>query len=128
AGGRIKAAVILENDLVTSDKSLEKLLTACELVVVIDSLDHPTAKAANAVLPCVSHYQGFGTFLNFEGRGQRFDGLQFSGPVMLAASEVLVSLIHQCSLDEAIGGTDFHDVYEVTRDSSRALDNLQVHS
>lgn len=131
SGGRVKALIVLENDLATSmagSEAFAKATAGCELVVVIDSLDHPTARAANAVLPCVSHYQAFGTFLNYEGRGQRFDGLQFGTPVMLAASEVVVSLIHQSGLDEAIGGTDFHDVYEVTRDSSRALDNLQVHS
>ncbi len=130
-GGRIKALVVLERDLSASGGTADALMASlgsCEMVLVIDSLEHQTTLGASTVLPCVSHYQSFGTFLNFEGRGQRFDGLQFSGPVMLAASEVLVSLIQQADLDEAIGGTDFHDVYEVSRDSSRALDNLPVHA
>jgi hypothetical protein len=47
--------------------------------------------------------------------------------VILAASEILVTLIHKAGLDEAIGGTDFLDVYDVTPESSRALDVLRVH-
>jgi len=130
-GGRIKALVVLERDLATCPAlagKVETALASCELLILIDSFEHDTTRAANAVLPCVSHYQAFGTFLNFEGRGQRFDGLQLGLPVMLASSEVVVSLIHKAGLDEAIGGTDFHDVYDVTRDSSRALDALHVHA
>jgi NADH-quinone oxidoreductase subunit G len=38
-----------------------------------------------------------------------------------------VSLIRAAELEETIGGTDFHDAYDVNRDASRLLDSLQVH-
>lgn len=128
--GRIKALVVNEADVAgwgTTTEALRNALASLELLVVIESFENATTAAANAVIPCVSHYQSFGTFLNYEGRGQRFDGMQFAQPVILAASELLVSLIRAADLEETIGGTDFHDVYDVNRDSSRMLDNLQVH-
>jgi NADH-quinone oxidoreductase subunit G len=128
--GRIQALVVAEADIArwaASPDTFAKALSACELLVVIDSFENSTTAAANAVIPCVSHYQSFGTFVNFEGRGQRFDGMQFAQPVILAASEILVSLIRAAELEETIGGTDFHDVFDVTRDTSKLLDALQVH-
>jgi NADH dehydrogenase/NADH:ubiquinone oxidoreductase subunit G len=78
------------------------------------------------VLPCVSHYQAFGTLMNYEGRGQRFDGMHFSTPVHLAASEVLVALIKTAGVEDSIGGTEFHDVFDITPETGRALDACRV--
>lgn len=64
--------------------------------------------------------------INYEGRGQRFDGMQFAVPVNLAASEILVNLIQESGVEESIGGTEFNDIYDVSRESSKGLDSLKV--
>lgn len=125
--GRIKALVINERDFsAMPGRDLQPLLTSVEFLVVIDSIDTPTVTAAQAVLPCVSHYQSFGTLVNYEGRAQAYDGMHFSTPVNLAASEILTLLIQHAGLEDQIGGTDFQDIFDVTRESSIHMDRLRV--
>src|SRR5690606_817410 len=116
--GNLKAVVVTERDLSLVPNDKQNLLSRVPYIVVIDSLETATAGIAHAVLPCVSHYQGFGTLVNYEGRAQSFDGMQFSSAVNMAASEILTSLIQQAQIEDAIGGTDFHDIYDVTRETS----------
>lgn len=125
-GGRIKALIISERDLEAAGRDAEKLLSDLEFVVTIDSMETATTKASHAVLPCVSHYQSFGTLVNYEGRAQAFDGMHFPTKVNLAASEVLTAIIQQAKLEEMVGGTDFQDVYDVTRESNLHMDRLRV--
>lgn len=126
-GGRIKALIVTERDLaLLPHLEFEKLTSRLEFLVTIDSLNSRTAIASHAALPCVSHYQGFGTLVNYEGRAQAFDGMQFSSPVNLAASEILTSLIQKAQVEEQIGGTDFQDIYDVTRETSQHMDRLRT--
>ncbi len=126
-GGRIKALIINERDLdLTEGVDAEKLLSKLEFVVTIDSYETATVSASHAVLPCVSHYQGFGTLLNYEARAQALDGMQFSTSVNLAASEILAALIQQAQIEEQIGSTEFHDIYDVTREASQQMDRLRT--
>src|SRR5690606_36479418 len=126
-GGRIKALVIAERDIARDEShNWTRLLENCEFVVTIDSLENATTAAAHAVLPCVSHYQAFGTLVNYECRAQAFDGMHFASEVNLAASEILTMLIQEAGVEEIICGTDFQDIYDVVRESSVHMDRLRV--
>ena len=125
--GTIKALIVSERDLHTSSSlNVQAILGKLEFLVVIDSNENATTAQAHAILPCISHYQSFGTVVNYEGRAQAFDGMQFSSPVNLAASEILASLIQKAEIEERIGGTEFHDIYDVTSDSSKHMDRLRT--
>lgn len=126
-GGRIKALIITERDVARDPAhNWKRLLDNCEFVVAIDSIENATTAAAHAVLPCISHYQAFGTLVNYEGRAQAFDGMHFASEVNLASSEILTMLIQETGVEESIGGTDFQDIFDVTRESSVHMDRLRV--
>jgi NADH-quinone oxidoreductase subunit G len=66
--------IVLENDLerrLRDDRRERSLARAAELVVV-DHLAHDTAERATAVLPAAAFGEADGTFVNNEGRAQRF--------------------------------------------------------
>ncbi len=126
-GGRVKALVICERDLAaTTQGNLPPWLSQLEFVVTIDSIETQTVQASHAVLPCVSHYQSFGTLVNYECRAQAYDGMHLPSHVNLAASEVLTALIQHAEIEDMIGGTDFQDIYDVTRESNLHMDRLRV--
>jgi NADH-quinone oxidoreductase subunit G len=66
--------IILENDLVRriSKKSIERLHKSADAVIVLDHLMNPTVKLADLVIPSGSFAESDGTFVNNEGRAQRF--------------------------------------------------------
>ena len=74
ADGSAKSVIVLENDLFrrTASDSLTAALSQAENVVVLDTLETPTAEWASLALPAASHAESTGTFVNYEGRAQRF--------------------------------------------------------
>ena len=73
AGGAAKTLVVLENDLYrrTDAASVERALGAAN-VVVLDSIETRTAEIATLVLPAATFAESEGTFVNYEGRAQRY--------------------------------------------------------
>ncbi len=67
-------AIVLENDLFRrADRvSLETFLGVTRGLIVVDSLDTPTAARAHVVLPAATFPESDGTVVNNEGRAQRF--------------------------------------------------------
>ena len=74
ASGAAETLIVMENDLYRRAESarVDAALAADARVVVIDSLEHATAQAANLVLPAATYAECNGTFVNYEGRAQRF--------------------------------------------------------
>jgi NADH-quinone oxidoreductase subunit G len=72
--GRARTVVVLENDLHRRLPAslVEGLLARSDSVVVIDHLAHDTAARAAVVLPAAAFGEADGTFVNNEGRAQRF--------------------------------------------------------
>jgi NADH-quinone oxidoreductase subunit G len=72
--GRADTVIILENDLFRrEDKdSIDKFLSACQNVVVIDHLENAINLKADFILPAATFAEGDGTLVNSEGRAQRF--------------------------------------------------------
>ena len=66
--------IVLENDLYrrSTGESVDSLLAAAKHVVAIDHLTHRTTETAEIVLPAGSFAESDGTFVNSEGRAQRF--------------------------------------------------------
>jgi NADH-quinone oxidoreductase subunit G len=127
--GKIKALLILERNAAAEFDTAADFTDAiqgCELVAAIDCFENPTTTASSIVIPCVSHYQAFGTLVNFEGRAQRFSGLPIPDPVSHASSEILLNLLAALGGSELISGSEFHDVYAVTPESSQAIDALKA--
>ena len=72
--GSASAAVVLENDLHRRlpAEQVNQALSAAKNLVVLDVLETATAEAAALVLPAASYAESTGTFVNYEGRAQRF--------------------------------------------------------
>ncbi len=74
SSGKADAAIILENDLYRRTHALdvEKFFTGLRTVVALDSLRSPTTDRAHVVFPAGTFAESDGTFVNNEGRAQRF--------------------------------------------------------
>ena len=66
--------IVLENDLYrrAAEESVDVLLAAAKHVIAIDHLTHRTTEKAEIVLPAGTFAESDGTFVNSEGRAQRF--------------------------------------------------------
>jgi NADH-quinone oxidoreductase subunit G len=71
---RIDTLVILENDLYRrTDRTLvDTLLGRCRHVIVLDNLPNETVAHADIVMPAGTNAESQGTYVNNEGRAQRF--------------------------------------------------------
>ena len=72
--GLADTVVILENDLHRrlDPAAVEKLMLSAKHVIVLDYLANPTTDRAELVLPSATFAETSGTFVNNEGRAQRF--------------------------------------------------------
>ena len=70
----IETLIILENDLYRHLDStrVQELFSKAKRVVVLDSIVTQTTTAADILLPVPAMTEDQGTFINFEGRAQRF--------------------------------------------------------
>ncbi len=74
AGDAGATLVVLENDLYrrAEAEQVSAALAAAGNVIVLDALETPTAEAASVALPAATYAESTGTFVNQEGRAQRF--------------------------------------------------------
>lgn len=72
--GRVDTVVILENDLYrrADPRAVDAFLRRAPHVIVLDAINHRTAEAADVVIPAGTFAESDGTFVNNEGRAQRF--------------------------------------------------------
>lgn len=82
AAGEVQTLVVTENDLFrrASLDLVTKAIAAVDHLVVLDCIDTPTATAAEMVLPAATFAESTGTFVNMEGRAQRFFSVFGSNP------------------------------------------------
>ena len=66
--------IILETDLYrhVSSETADSILSSAKNVIVIDHMTNPTVNRAHVVLPAAAFGEADGTFVNNEGRAQRF--------------------------------------------------------
>jgi NADH-quinone oxidoreductase subunit G len=74
ARGGVEAVIILQNDLYrrAGAKAVDAFLTSLKKVIAIDQLHTATTAKADVVLPAGTVAEDEGTFVNNEGRAQRF--------------------------------------------------------
>lgn len=83
--------IILENDLdQRCDPGLVDQLLAGRTLIALDCIETPTTARADIVIPVASFADAAGTFVNHEGRAQRFFAARPAGPP--AAWRVLAAL------------------------------------
>ena len=72
--GRANTVVILENDIYRRAPAadVDAFLHRAEQVIVLDHLQNRTSAAAEVLLPAATFAEADGTFVNNEGRAQRF--------------------------------------------------------
>lgn len=72
--GEADTVVILENDLYrrVEKQTIDRFLSSCKKVIVLDHFVHETALKADLILPVGSYSESEGTMVNNEGRAQRF--------------------------------------------------------
>jgi NADH-quinone oxidoreductase subunit G len=70
----IDALVVLENDLFrrANEDSVNNLFKKSKQIIVLDHLSNKTAQVADVLLPAATFAESEGTFVNNEGRAQRF--------------------------------------------------------
>jgi NADH-quinone oxidoreductase subunit G len=70
----IDTLIVLENDLFrrAEKESVNNLFKKSRQIVVLDHLPNKTAQAADVLLPAATFAESEGTFMNNEGRAQRF--------------------------------------------------------
>ena len=71
---RVRALVLVENDLLTAFPDLGRVadaLARLDLLVVLDFLDHATVRAAQVFFPTRTFFETGGTFVNNEARLQQ---------------------------------------------------------
>ncbi|MFO0701247.1 MAG: NADH-quinone oxidoreductase subunit NuoG [Nitrospira sp.] len=72
--GKADTVIVLENDLYrrADQANVDAFFGRAQTVMVIDSLEHRTAARADILLPAATGPESDGTFVNQEGRAQRF--------------------------------------------------------
>jgi NADH-quinone oxidoreductase subunit G len=72
--GEADTVIILENDLYrrAAETHVSAFLAATRAVIALDALDHRTTARAQVVLPAATVPESDGTFVNNEGRAQRY--------------------------------------------------------
>jgi len=72
--GHLDTLLILENDLFRHLNTTQagKLLDLADTVIAMDAIETPTTDKADLVLPVAPFAESSGTFINNEGRAQRF--------------------------------------------------------
>ena len=72
--GKADTVIVLENDLYrrADPVKVDAFLDGAHTVIVIDSLEHRTTAQADVLLPAATGPESDGTFVNQEGRAQRF--------------------------------------------------------
>jgi NADH-quinone oxidoreductase subunit G len=69
--GKIKALYIIEDDIVSVDPELEKILSRLDLLIVHSTNFNKTTDLADYVFPASTYTAKNGVFVNFQGRAQR---------------------------------------------------------
>lgn len=125
--GAVRAVIMLEPLLDSATAALPVLdeFLHCELLVAVDGVEQALTEAAHIVLACASHYESAGTFVNYEGRAQRFEGLRLPRAVTASAGEMLYALANELGGGAIADALNYHDVYDLMPDIGPRIDSLE---
>ena len=106
AQGNIDTLIVLENDLYrrAPTEEVDRLLGNIKQLVVLDSLDNATLSKSHIALPVATFAESEGTWVNNEGRAQRYY------PVFIAEDDRLASWQWLSELGRVLGVTGFNEL------------------
>jgi NADH-quinone oxidoreductase subunit G len=119
--GTLQVLVVMNNDL-AADADLQAALTAVPVVVYMGTHANATAKLATYAFPVATHAEQYGSFINFQGRIQRFFKA-FEAPGDAVGEWELLARIGR-ELDSAYGWTDVEEVWTGLRATYPELGHL----
>jgi len=105
-GGRIKALVVLEEDLVKDlpDPAVRAALGKLELLAVTSLFPNQTTALAHAVIPALGFAEKAGSFTNHQGRIQKIERALTPPGACRSLAEVLRTVAHHLEWD--LGGIE----------------------
>ena len=121
--GSADTVIILENDLYrhAPADSVDKLLQSVRHMIVLDHLMTPTAAKAEFVLPAGTFAESDGTFVNNEGRAQRFFQVYVPKEDIQESWRWLVDIMKSAGRLEAASWNVLDDLVSATAGSVPAL-------
>ncbi len=121
----VRTLVILENDLTRrlSQSDFKKLLNV-ENVIVLDYLENATTAAATFVLPAAPFSESDGTFVNNEGRAQRFYKVMLPRDESRESWKWLQLLGSSNGKATSMNWRSFHDLMNATADTISPLSDI----
>ncbi len=126
--GIAETVVILENDIYRrAGKSyVDKFLDKCKNVIVLDYLENETAAKANVIIPAGTFAESDGTFVNNEGRAQRYYQVYLpSNPDLLESWRWIGEMIEQFKLNGKPAMQNFADFTKAVAESFPEFEGIQ---
>jgi len=124
--GAADTVVILENDLYrrAPARDVDNLMQAARHIIVLDHLMTPTASKAEFVLPAGTFAESDGTFVNNEGRAQRFFQAYVPKDDIQASWHWLIDMLKVTGNPEASSWNVLDDVVSATAGAVPALERI----
>ncbi len=121
--GKADTVIVLENDLYlrTSAKSVDDFMEGVRHMIVLDHLATPTTSKAEFVLPAGAFAESDGTFVNNEGRAQRFFQAYLPKDDIQESWRWLVEIMKVAGHPEAGSWKVFDDLVSATASAIPAL-------
>ncbi|MEB3329187.1 MAG: 2Fe-2S iron-sulfur cluster-binding protein [Candidatus Sericytochromatia bacterium] len=120
-GGALQLMVVVNNDL-AADPEVREALGRVPVLVYLGTHDNATAGLATYTFPVAAHAEQYGSFINFQGRLQRFFKA-FEAPGDAVGEWELLGRIGR-ELDPAYGWSDVEEVWSDLRTAHPELGDL----
>ena len=110
--GLADTVIIMENDLYRHGRKdvVDAFLKKCKNVIVIDHLNHATARQAHVIVPAGTFAESDGTLVNNEARAQRFFQVYEATDVIQESWRWMLSIGSALGNSTLAGWNNFEDV------------------
>ncbi len=119
--GPVQVAVLMQNNL-AQDPEVAQRLRQIPVVVYLGSHDDETAALAQVVIPVATHAEKFGSFVNVDGRVQRFYQAFEAPGDAVSESVLLAALLHDLYQESRVD--DVEEVWALMRQEVPELATL----
>lgn len=119
--GGVQVLLVMNNDL-AADAEVAEALAKVPVVIHLGTHETPTAAQVTYAFPAATHAEQYGSFVNFQGRVQRFFQA-FEAPGDAVPEFELLSRIGR-ELDPAFGWSDVEELWAGLRADHPELGNL----
>lgn len=126
--GNADTVIILENDFYrrTDKKSVDAFFDKCKNIIALDSLENSTTSRAETIIPVGTFAESDGTFVNNEGRAQRYYQAYLpSNHNLLESWRWIGEIMESAKLNGKSGQKNFYDITNELAVSLRQFDGIQ---